>query len=134
MRRFIAFFFLLMCSGGCTTKYQEIRDCRSGGQGTQETGAPYDPGKAVLYGRFISLAYAMYQKSPSDLTPDPAPDFPLGYELTAWIQMGTLSSATPRRYFMASLPTAVKIQAMRFSQSAARQMKSNGGTTAMRSE
>ncbi len=87
MCRFIAFFVLLIFSGGCTTKYQEIRDCRSGGRGTQETGAPYDPGNAVLYGRFISLAYAMYQKSPGNLTPEPAPDFPFGYELTAWILM-----------------------------------------------
>jgi hypothetical protein len=87
MRRFIAFFFLLVFLGGCTTKYQEIRDCRSGGRGTQETGAPYDPAKAVLYGRFISLAYAMYQKSPGNLTPEPAPDLPIGYELTAWVQM-----------------------------------------------
>ena len=87
MRRFIAFFFLLIFSGGCTTKYQEIKDCRSGGRGTQEAAAPYDPGKAVLYGRFISLAYAMYQKSPGNLTPEPGSDFPFGYELTAWIQM-----------------------------------------------
>jgi hypothetical protein len=87
MRRFIAFFFLLIFLGGCTTKYQEIRDCRSVVRAPQETGAPYDPGKAVLYGRFISLAYAMYQKSPGNLTPEPAPDFPFGYQLTAWVQM-----------------------------------------------
>ena len=85
MRRFIALFFLLIILGGCTTKYQEIKDCRSVGRGTPETSAPYDPAKAVLYGRFISVAYAMYQKSPGNLTPEPAPDFPFGYELTAWI-------------------------------------------------
>jgi hypothetical protein len=47
----------------------------------------FNPSLAVLYGRFIQAAYSMYSNDPANLTPSPSPDFPAGYQLTAWIQM-----------------------------------------------
>ncbi|MFZ3350998.1 MAG: protease pro-enzyme activation domain-containing protein [Xanthobacteraceae bacterium] len=46
----------------------------------------FDPEAAVLYGKFVQAAYAMYDASPADLTPAPTA-VPPGYELVAWIQM-----------------------------------------------
>jgi Lipase (class 3) len=88
--RWFGVLLALTVLGGCTTNYQDIglRDCKlAGTPGTQGPSAPYDPSKAALYGRFVSLAYAMYQKSPGDLTPEPTPEFPPGYDITAWVQM-----------------------------------------------
>jgi Lipase (class 3) len=95
--------FLVALLGGCTTKYQDIglKDCRqvvTGGR--HEPSAPYDPAKAVLYGRLINAAYAMYRANPGNLTPDPSPDFPSGFDLTAWVQMQdfVLNNTTPAFY------------------------------------
>jgi hypothetical protein len=95
--------FLLALLVGCTTRYQEIglKDCRQVvGGGPHQPSAPYDPAKAVLYGSLISSAYAMYRASPGNLTPDPSPDFPSGYDLTAWVQMQdfVLNNETPSFY------------------------------------
>ena len=87
---------------GCTTKYQDIglKDCRQVVGVPHQPSAPYDPAKAVLYGRLISSAYAMYRASPGNLTPDPSPDFPTAYDLTAWVQMQdfVLNNETPAFY------------------------------------
>ncbi|VTZ50741.1 Peptidase S53 (modular protein) [Methylocella tundrae] len=50
-------------------------------------GAPFDPAAAVLYGRFIAAAYAMYDADPSNLTPQQSSNFPRGYQLAAWVEM-----------------------------------------------
>lgn len=47
----------------------------------------FDLQQAVLYGRFIEAAYAMYEADPANLTPPQPQDFPTGYRLTAWVQM-----------------------------------------------
>jgi Lipase (class 3) len=102
MRWLIALLFLTPL-GGCTTKYQDIGliDCRqAAAAGPHRPSAPYDPTQAVLFGRFISAAYTMYRETPGNLTPDPARDFPAGYELTAWVQMQdfVLNNTTPAFY------------------------------------
>ena len=48
-------------------------------------GLPFDPGAAVLYGKFVNAAYTMYD--PANMTPPPSGNFPADYELAAWIQM-----------------------------------------------
>ena len=101
--RWLVTLSLLTLLGGCTTKYQDIglKDCRQlVAGGAHEPGASFDPAKAVLFGRLISAAYAMYRQNPGDLTPDPTPDFPGSYELTAWIQMQdfVLNNTTPSFY------------------------------------
>lgn len=47
----------------------------------------FDPKLAVLYGRFIQSAYSMYNADIANLTPEPSPDFPAGYQLIAWVHM-----------------------------------------------
>jgi predicted lipase len=47
----------------------------------------FNPSLAVLYGRFIQAAYTMYDANHNNLTPAKSHDFPLGYQLTAWVQM-----------------------------------------------
>ncbi|MGC1354256.1 MAG: lipase family protein [Xanthobacteraceae bacterium] len=101
--RWLVALSLLTLLGGCTTKYQDIglRDCRRlVGGGAHESVASYAPAKAVLYGRLVNAAYAMYRESPNNLTPDPTLDFPRGYELTAWVQMQdfVLNNTTPSFY------------------------------------
>jgi len=63
-------------------------------------GLAFDPNAAVSYGRFIGAAYTMYGSNPNNLRPDPSNDFPVGYELTAWVQMQDfiLDSTAPLFY------------------------------------
>ena len=59
---------LLTLLAGCTTKYQDIglRDCHQlVGGGTHESVASCDPAKALLYGRLINAAYAVYARAPT---------------------------------------------------------------------
>ena len=52
------------------------------------TALAFDPQTAVSYGRFIQAAYTMYvHASQNNQRPPASPDFPAGYELTAWVQM-----------------------------------------------
>jgi triacylglycerol lipase len=46
----------------------------------------FDPATAVNYGRFVSVAYAMYTAAPNSPTPPPLP-LPTGYKFIAWVQM-----------------------------------------------
>ena len=48
---------------------------------------PFDADPAVSLGSFVQAAYTMYGNDPEDLTPPKSADFPVGYELTAWVQM-----------------------------------------------
>jgi hypothetical protein len=49
---------------------------------------PLDKQEAVLYGRFVGAAYAMFKRDRTLLQPEPAPgDLPESYELVAWIVM-----------------------------------------------
>lgn len=61
---------------------------------------PFNPAVATQYGLFVQAAYSMYAANPNNLTPQPASDFPAGYELSAWIQMQdfVLSSTGPTFY------------------------------------
>jgi Lipase (class 3) len=47
-----------------------------------------DKKEAVLHGRFVTAAYAMFKRDPTLLRPEPAPgDIPAPYELVAWLNM-----------------------------------------------
>ena len=101
--RWLVTLSLLARLGGCTTKYQDIglKYCRQlVAGGAHEPSTSFDPAKAVLYGRLISAAYAMYRENPGNLTPEPTQDIPSAYELTAWIQMQdfVLNNTTPSFY------------------------------------
>ncbi|MFY9659543.1 MAG: lipase family protein [Terriglobales bacterium] len=51
-------------------------------------GRPLVNGEAVLYGRLVQGAYAMFTRDPSSLRPEPQPgDLPDPYEFVAWIHM-----------------------------------------------
>lgn len=51
-------------------------------------GRALDKQEAVLYGRFVNGAYAMFLRDPTKLYPEPQPgDVPDPYELVAWITM-----------------------------------------------
>ena len=51
-------------------------------------GRPLDKQEAVLYGKFVNAAYAMFKRDPTQLRPEPATgDIPEPYELVAWIHM-----------------------------------------------
>ncbi|HEX8880654.1 MAG TPA: hypothetical protein VF749_11520 [Candidatus Acidoferrum sp.] len=51
-------------------------------------GRPLDKKEAVLYGRLINAAYAMFERAPADAHPLPAAgEIPEPYELVAWINM-----------------------------------------------
>ncbi len=50
-------------------------------------GLAFDPKAAVSYGQFVNAAYTMYGENPANLTPPSSADFPVDYELIAWIQM-----------------------------------------------
>jgi hypothetical protein len=54
----------------------------------------FDPTAAVNYGRFVSLAYAMYAAAPNSPTPPPPLQFPTGYKFIAWVQMKDFLIAT----------------------------------------
>jgi Lipase (class 3) len=44
--------------------------------------------EAILYGRFVTAAYAMFKRDRTLLRPEPAPgDIPAPYELVAWLNM-----------------------------------------------
>jgi predicted chitinase/pimeloyl-ACP methyl ester carboxylesterase len=62
--------------------------------------APFNPALATQYGLFVQAAYSMYGANPNNLMPEPTPDFPAAYELSAWIQMQDfiLSSTGPTFY------------------------------------
>ncbi|MGA3302330.1 MAG: lipase family protein [Methylovirgula sp.] len=47
----------------------------------------FDPKLALLYGGFVQAAYSMYNADTANLTPEPSPDFPSGYQLIAWVHM-----------------------------------------------
>ena len=47
---------------------------------------PLDPGQAAQYGQFVAAAYDMYAVNNDDLRPAPK-NIPLGWELSAWINM-----------------------------------------------
>ena len=47
-----------------------------------------DKQEAILYGRFVTAAYAMFKRDRTLLRPEPAPgDIPAPYELVAWLNM-----------------------------------------------
>lgn len=47
-----------------------------------------DNQEAILCGRFVNTAYAMFKRDPTLLRPEPAPgDIPAPYELVAWLNM-----------------------------------------------
>jgi hypothetical protein len=49
---------------------------------------PLDKQEAILYGRFVNAAYAMFKRDRTLLRPEPAPDdIPAPYELVAWLNM-----------------------------------------------
>ena len=51
-------------------------------------GRPLDKQEAVLYGKFVNAAYAMFKRDPTQLQPEPqAGDIPDPYELVAWVNM-----------------------------------------------
>lgn len=51
-------------------------------------GRPLDKQEAVLYGRFVNAAYAMFKRDSKILHPEPATgDIPDPYELVAWVIM-----------------------------------------------
>jgi hypothetical protein len=50
-------------------------------------GPVFSAANAELYGSFVAAAYAMYDSAPTNLHPPPSTNFPLGYTLTAWVQM-----------------------------------------------
>ena len=52
----------------------------------QPTACP-DPARAALYGKFLEVAYWMYDSAPNNPTPSPPSDFPADYEVFAWVQM-----------------------------------------------
>jgi len=52
----------------------------------QPTACP-DPARAALYGKFLEVAYWMYDSAPNNPTPSPPSDFPADYEFFAWVQM-----------------------------------------------
>lgn len=47
----------------------------------------FDPKLATLYGTFVQAAYSMYNADITNLTPEPSPDFPRGYQLIGWVHM-----------------------------------------------
>jgi Lipase (class 3) len=47
----------------------------------------YDPVLAIHCGRFVELAYQMYNSAPSNPKPNPPSPFPAGYKFIAWVQM-----------------------------------------------
>jgi triacylglycerol lipase len=51
-------------------------------------GRPLVKSEAILYGKMIQGAYAMFKREPSNLRPEPQPtDIPDPYEFVAWIHM-----------------------------------------------
>ncbi len=51
-------------------------------------GRPLDKHEAILHGRFVNAAYAMFKRDRTLLRPEPAPgDIPAPYELVAWLNM-----------------------------------------------
>jgi hypothetical protein len=51
-------------------------------------GRPLVNSEAVLYGKLVQGAYAMFRREPANLRPEPQPDdIPDPYELIAWIHM-----------------------------------------------
>jgi hypothetical protein len=49
---------------------------------------PLDKQEAILYGRFVNAAYAMFKRNRKELRPEPEPgDIPAPYELVAWLNM-----------------------------------------------
>lgn len=49
--------------------------------------SPFNAKAAAFYGQFVQAAYSMYSADASNRTPPPGADFPVGYQLAAWIQM-----------------------------------------------
>jgi hypothetical protein len=51
-------------------------------------GRPLDKQEAVLYGKFVNAAYAMFERDPKQLQPEPKTgEIPEPYELVAWLNM-----------------------------------------------
>jgi len=49
---------------------------------------PLNNQEAVLYGKFVNAAYAMFKRNPNLLEPEPLPDdLPAPYEMVAWVNM-----------------------------------------------
>jgi hypothetical protein len=60
---------------------------------------PLDRAQAVLYGKFINAAYAMYCSDPANLTPDPGDRLPSGFRMVAWIQMSDFAPGSTQKKF-----------------------------------
>jgi hypothetical protein len=58
-----------------------------------------DKESAVLYGRFVTCAYQMFEGANGNLTPPPG-ELPVGWNMVAWIQMAdfTFGDAQPKFY------------------------------------
>jgi hypothetical protein len=54
---------------------------------SQATAPAYDPAKAVFYGKFVLVAYAMYDDHQSNPTPPAPKTLPGNYRFVAWVQM-----------------------------------------------
>ncbi|HKH97477.1 MAG TPA: lipase family protein [Candidatus Sulfotelmatobacter sp.] len=62
---------------------------------------PLDKGEAVVYGRCVDAAYALFKRAPQQLQPEPGPkDIPDRYELVAWVNMSDfiLGDEIPKFY------------------------------------
>jgi len=73
----------------------------------QPTACP-DPARAALYGKFLEVAYWMYDSAPNNPTPSPPSDFPADYEFFAWVQM---------RDFVIELESSVRTSWVRLTRS-----------------
>lgn len=60
---------------------------------------PLDRAQAVLYGKFVNAAYAMYFSDPANLTPDPKDLLPSGFWMVAWIQMSDFAFGSRQKKF-----------------------------------
>ena len=62
--------------------------------------SPFDPARAVAYGRFVQAAYSMFKVDESKTTPQPTADFPAGWTLSAWVVMQDfIVASTPPKFY-----------------------------------
>lgn len=63
---------------------------------------PLDKQEAILFGKFVNVAYAMFKRDPNVLQPEPATgEIPDPYELVAWVIMSDFDfwgNETPKFY------------------------------------